>query len=96
MPTAIGRIETTLVDRKAKQNLVYYKLEDASGLDGVSWIFVDLSATDFDALERAFTEEAIVIVELFSAQVTPDLEDLPTIMSGMAYVQVRMADKKRY
>lgn len=89
MANVTTRGETKLAERKEAKNKVYYRLAHPERLGGMRWLVVGLGKAGHALLERAFTDDAGVIVEVFPADSTPNLEDMPTVYFGWAYVQVK-------
>ncbi|MCB9765757.1 MAG: hypothetical protein H6739_38640 [Alphaproteobacteria bacterium] len=96
MARAIARGETKLTERKESKARVYYKVRDPDRVDGLEWLFLDAKDPGALSLEKAFEEDANLIVEVFGAKDEADLEDMPTVFFGWAYLQVQHVNKKDF
>ncbi|MCB9745674.1 MAG: hypothetical protein H6740_24080 [Alphaproteobacteria bacterium] len=86
--------ETKLSERKDKGERVFYKVQHPERLAGVEWLAIDRSEPGFISMEKAFEEGANVIVDVLEEDADPDLENMPTMFFGWAYIRARMAPKR--
>lgn len=89
MAQATTRGETKLAERKETKTKVYFRLAHPERLGGMRWVVVGTGKAGHVTLERAFSEDAGIIVEVFPPDSTPDLEEMPTVYFGWAYLQVK-------
>ncbi|MCB9741063.1 MAG: hypothetical protein H6741_17330 [Alphaproteobacteria bacterium] len=88
--------ETKLVERKEKGELVFYQVEHPDRIDGLEWLVIGKTEPAFISMEKAFEEGANVIIDVLDEDADPDLENMPTMFFGWAYIRANKTAKKNW